>query len=82
MAKREAGAGRGFVNPKPVNVSADEYVTPKAQYEMEKEEEERRTKEATDKAFNKASRNNFRSGGYVRAADGCAQRGKTKGRML
>lgn len=24
----------------------------------------------------------YRSGGYVRSADGCAQRGKTRGRMV
>jgi len=24
----------------------------------------------------------FKKGGYVKAADGCAQRGKTKGRMI
>lgn len=24
----------------------------------------------------------YKNGGYVRAADGCAQRGKTKGRMI
>lgn len=50
--------------------------------------------EAADKAYNAASKippapkasasepKKMAKGGYVKAADGCAQRGKTKGRMI
>ena len=50
--------------------------------------------EAAEKAYNAASKTppapkpaasepkKMAKGGYVKAADGCAQRGKTKGRMV
>lgn len=34
-----------------------------------------------EKAY-EAARTTYRSGGYVKAADGCAKRGKTKGTMV
>ncbi len=37
---------------------------------------ERKKQEAGEKAMG------MRSGGYVKAADGCAQRGKTRGKMV
>ena len=46
-------------------------------------EEVRREKEREQmgEAYDKASKG-YKGGGYVKAADGCAQRGKTKGRMI
>lgn len=35
-----------------------------------------------EKEFSKGEKNRYAKGGYVRAADGCAQRGKTKGKMI
>lgn len=32
--------------------------------------------------YEKSKAKGMRQGGYVKSADGCAQRGKTKGRML
>lgn len=78
--KKDAGAGRGFVNPRRTDESDEDYVSPKQRYEMEKEVEERRTQKATDKAYNKAA--GYAKGGFVRAADGIAKRGKTRGRMV
>ena len=34
-----------------------------------------------DEAYEK-SRTTFKAGGYVRAADGCAKKGKTKGKIV
>lgn len=38
-------------------------------------------REQMGEAYDKAARK-YATGGYVKAADGCAQRGKTKGRMV
>jgi len=79
--KKEAGAGRGFVNPATVAEMKDpNYVTPKMRMQMEEEAKDRKMQEAADSAYKKAS--GMRSGGYVRAADGIAKRGKTRGRMV
>ena len=80
MAKKEAGAGRGFVNPKPVNVSDEDYVTPEQRYEMEITRRETKEAEAAKKAEGQAY--GKKKGGYVKSADGCAQRGKTRGKMV
>ena len=81
MAKqKEAGAGRGFLNPKPVGMADEDYVTPEQDYEMRKARAARKTQEQTDKAYKEAS--GMKKGGYVKAADGCAQRGKTRGKMV
>ena len=77
---REAGAGRGFINPKPVNMPEEEYVSPKEHYDMRKQQMEEAESAATERAYKKAS--GMRKGGYVKAADGCATRGKTKGKMI
>lgn len=34
------------------------------------------------KQYEKDKAKNFKKGGYVKAADGCAKKGKTKGRIL
>lgn len=42
-----------------------------------KAEEDKRMRTTRD-----AMKDGFRKGGYVRAADGCAKRGKTRGKMV
>ena len=81
---REAGAGRGFVNPKPVNVSDEDYITPEARYEMETRRREMREADAAKKAEDRAY--GMKKGGKVgsasKRADGIAQRGKTRGTIV
>ena len=43
---------------------------------------EEKPKAETPKEEPKQEEKKYRSGGYVRSADGCAQRGKTRGRMV
>jgi hypothetical protein len=58
------------------------YVTPKERYDMEKQKEEEKTSEQTDKAYNKSM--GYAKGGMTasKRADGIAQRGKTRGTMV
>jgi hypothetical protein len=46
------------------------------------EQAERKMQEATDKAYEASRTTPYRKGGYVRSADGIAQRGKTRGTMV
>ena len=82
--KKEAGAGRGFVNPKPVNVSEEDYVTPKQRMDMEQAVADRKAGAAAEAAYNKAT--GMKKGGSVssasKRADGIATKGKTKGTMI
>ena len=80
--KKQAGAGRGFVNPQRTDESDATYVTPKERYDMEKQKEEEKTSEQTDKAYNKSM--SYAKGGMTasKRADGIAQRGKTRGTMV
>lgn len=55
--------------------------SPQAMQTMQQQAKEAKDRKATDKAYDAASKR-YAKGGYVRSADGCAQRGKTKGRML
>ena len=43
---------------------------------------EEKPKAETAKEETKQEEKKYRSGGYVRSADGCAKRGKTRGRMV
>lgn len=52
-------------------------VAERAMEEVRRERERTQMGEAYDKAMK-----GYKGGGYVKAADGCAQRGKTKGRMV
>jgi hypothetical protein len=46
-------------------------------------EEERQAAEAAEKGMRKGGKvKKMKSGGYVKSADGCAKRGKTKGRFV
>lgn len=84
--KKEAGAGRGFVNPATVaemNNPAD-YITPKQRMQMEEEAADRKAAAAAESAYNKAT--GMKKGGSVssasKRADGIATKGKTRGTMI
>lgn len=88
MAKpmKTAGAGRGFVNPKPVNVSEADYVSPKDRMAMEEQVRDAKMIKDAESAYEKSRTTSFKKGGSVgsasKRADGCAVRGKTKGTMV
>jgi len=46
------------------------------------EQAERKMQEATDKAYEASRTTPYRKGGFVKSADGIAQRGKTRGTMV
>ena len=92
------GGGRSFSKgPQDIRISPAEERSRLAKREADaalKKDEARVADEArylADKAagkiqsvfpIKKAAENEYAKGGYVKAADGCAQRGKTKGRMV
>jgi hypothetical protein len=81
MAKKEAGAGRGFVNPQRTDESDEEYVTPAQRYGMEQQSKTAKDQAATTKAYDKAA--GMKKGGSASSrADGCCTKGKTKGRFV
>jgi hypothetical protein len=88
MAKpmKSAGAGRGFVNPKPVNVKEEDYVSPKDRMAMEEQMRDAKMIKDTEGAYEKSRTTAFKKGGSVgsasKRADGCAVRGKTRGKVL
>ena len=47
-----------------------------------KEKQQESPKSEPPKEEPKQEEKKYRSGGYVRSADGCAQRGKTRGRIV
>ena len=97
MAKKEAGAGRGFVNPQRTDERDEDYVTPAKHYEMRKEQLDAKEAAANEKGYDLSSRMSMNElmkkakGGSVKKmasggsassrADGIAQRGKTRGMM-
>ena len=90
MAKKEAGAGRGFINPQRTDERDEDYVTPAKHYEMRKEQLEAKDAAAANTAYEKASTVGKKKGGMAKMAsggsassraDGIAQRGKTRGMM-
>ena len=81
MAKKEAGAGRGFVNPQRTDESDEEYVTPAQRYGMEQQIKTAKDQAATTKAYDKAA--GMKKGGSASArADGCCIKGKTNCRIV
>ena len=84
MAKKSAGAGRGFVNPQRTDEDDSEYVTPKQRYDMEKEVREDKEAAAVEDAYKKSRTTPYAKGGMTasKRADGIAQRGKTRGTMV
>jgi hypothetical protein len=73
LVKRNAGAGRGFLNPQRSDESDEEYITPSQHYEMRKRQMEEEEREKTDRAYNKAVKT-YAKGGIVRGM-GAATRG-------
>ena len=68
VAKRSAGAGRGFVNPQRSDESDEDYITPKQRYDMERAMEEKKAQAAANKQYDKGS---FAGGGRIkRMAEG------------
>jgi hypothetical protein len=53
-----------------------------AREKSDEEREERRVKTDRERALRSGAREGYASGGFVRKADGIAQRGKTKGRFV
>lgn len=80
-AMRGAGAGRGKVNPPTVEERKME-AKRKRRQEMTPGEREMVQEAEDQKMREKVQSMGYRKGGFVKAADGCAQRGKTKGRMI
>ena len=82
---REAGAGRGFVNPATVAEMKDpNYMTPKMRYELEVDKRTRDEQNRTDTAYEEATKHS--KGGMAHRAheraDGCAERGHTKCKIM
>jgi hypothetical protein len=87
MAKKSAGAGRGFVNPQRTDEPDESYVSPTARYNAEKALAERKESDANEAIYNKLSTVQpikKAKGGMTASAraDGCAARGKTKGAFV
>lgn len=86
MGRGDAGAGRGRVNPATIAEMEAAKRAREAEFEATPEEvRDRKMRDRMDRAY-EASRTSMRAGGKVssasRRADGIAQRGKTKGRMI
>ena len=80
---KTAGAGRGVVNPRPVNVSEEDYVSPTDRAAMETRREEDRMMRASEREYNKLMPKKMAQGGSASSrADGIAERGKTRGVMV
>ena len=89
MGNKNAGAGRGFVNPQRTDEPTDSYVSPKARYDAEKASAERKESDAMEAIYNKLSTVEpikKAKGGMIgsasKRADGCATKGKTRGKYL
>ena len=59
---KTAGAGRGFVNPKPVNVSEEDYVSPKDRMMMEEEMRDAKMIKDAESAYEKSRTTSFKIG--------------------
>ena len=86
MGKSEAGAGRGFVNPKTIAEMEDEKRSP-AEREARQMMKDRAAAKAAEAAYNRSvTSEGMAKGGKVSSAssraDGIATKGKTKGTMI
>jgi hypothetical protein len=82
---RDAGAGRGFVNPATVAEMNDpNYMTPSMRYELESERKRQREQKKVDEAYEEATKHS--KGGMAHRAheraDGIAERGHTKCKIM
>ena len=64
MMPKNAGAGRGYLNPQRTDESNEEYVTPAKHYDMRKAQLEAKEAAQNEKAYTAASKN-MKSGGHV-----------------
>lgn len=90
--KKDSGTVRSTATKLPDRTKVDpdapsQTVLESLQNERKNQEQDmrnRKEREAYDKGEKTRLRDqgSFKKGGYVSAADGCAQRGKTKGRMV
>jgi len=81
MAKN-AGAGRGYLNPQRTDESDEEYVTPAKHYDMRKAQLEAKEAAQAEKAYTAASKNMKSGGSASSRADGCCVKGKTRGKLV
>jgi hypothetical protein len=80
MGASSTAAGMKKYKPRRTPGSLDDVVSSESKKAaMEEAQAAKDTAAATD-AYNKVV--GKRKGGYVKAADGCAKKGKTKGRMV
>ena len=82
MGKKEAGAGRGFVNPKTVAEMEDEEHSP-AEREARQMMKDKKEAKKADAAYKAAMPSPYKNGGMTasKRADGIATKGKTRGKM-
>jgi hypothetical protein len=69
--------------PRRPDVTIDDVITPETRAKMREAKSEAadaKTAADTEAAYNKAS--GMKKGGYVKAADGCCTKGKTRGTMV
>ena len=79
MNKDDPRQGRGYHGDSIYNPNYDLVPTMKEKGAMQQETEDEKLRKL-DKRPNLGKM--FKNGGYVRAADGCVKRGKTKGTMV
>lgn len=81
MAENKAGAGRGGQGG-PTAKQAAEGMMSAAEKAARQEMADKKMQDTTDKLYDQSKTTPYRKGGYVKAADGIAQRGKTKGTLV
>lgn len=81
MAKN-AGAGRGYLNPQRTDESNEDYVTPEVDYQIRKEKLGAKEVEEAGKSYTAATKNMKKGGSASSRGDGIAQRGKTRGKLV
>ena len=74
------------MGPPPVDIDMGSALPPAQRKAAERKAAEQTKKDYPPKSPTKKAKGGmtkaYRSGGYVSAADGCAERGRTKGRMV
>jgi hypothetical protein len=88
--QKDSGTVKSTATKLPAKVDPKKDTTPIPEWlqnerkNQEQDMRNRKEREAYDKGESTRLRDQggFKKGGYVKAADGCAQRGKTKGRMV
>ena len=74
-------AAAKMYKPRRTPGAVEDVVRSEEKQKMLDEAKDAKMMREAEKAY-EAARTTFRNGGYVKAADGCAQRGKTKGRII